>query len=62
MLTLSREPVPLDRYRVSYSTDFVKHFFGLFLSFFNFFWLDRAAGGGRQGGVGGVYIRIMAGR
>lgn len=39
MPAMSRGPVPLDSYRVSHPTDFVKHFFGLFLSFSIFFWL-----------------------
>lgn len=49
MPTVSRGPVPLDSYRLSQITDLVKYFFGLFLSFFNFFRL--AAEWGMPGGV-----------
>ena len=45
MPTVSREPVPLDSYRVSHITDLVKHFFGLFWTFFNFFRLDAERDG-----------------
>lgn len=36
MPTVSRGPVPLDSYRVSYLTDFVKYFFGFFCLFLTF--------------------------
>ena len=63
---MSREPVPLDKYRVSYSTDFVKYFFGFFYLFLIFSvslpngvaggggvkWLYGVAGGG---GVKWIY-------
>lgn len=42
MPTLSREPVPLDSYRVSQTTGFVKYFFGFFYLFSTFFiWLPK---------------------
>lgn len=47
MPTMSRGTVPLDKYRVSYLTGFVKYFFGFFHLFLTF----------SRGGVGGVYIR-----
>ena len=42
MPTLSRGPVPLDSYRVSHITGFVKHFF----DFFHLFLLSLGAAGG----------------
>ena len=39
MPTLSREPVPLDRYRISQINDLVKNFFGFFYLFLTFFCL-----------------------
>lgn len=45
MPTVSRGPVPLDKYRVSHLTNFVKHFFGLFSSFFYFCRLAAEWGG-----------------
>ena len=61
MPTVSRGPVPLDKYRVSYPIDFVKYFFGLFYLFLTFFiWMLNGMGlgtislsalPGTQGGV-----------
>ena len=44
MPTLSRGPVPLDSYRVSYLTGFVKYFFGFFVLFSTFFVSGGVAG------------------
>ena len=44
MPTVSRGPVPLDSYRVSHINGFVKYFFRLFLTFFDFFWLTAERG------------------
>ena len=56
MPTVSRGPLPRDRYRVSHLTGFVKYFFHLFPSFLSFFgsvgWLGGV--GGSVGWLGGV--------